>query len=54
MSGTEFIETCGQPRNMGFLTATGTRNTAPKNTISACIHNDQTIMNEQNVRLRLL
>jgi conjugative transposon TraM protein len=54
MSGEEFIETCGQPRNMGFLTVTAETNAGLKNTIPACIHGDQTIMNGQSVRLRLL
>jgi conjugative transposon TraM protein len=54
MSGAEFIETYGQPRNMGFLTVTAETNAGLKNTISACVHGDQTIMNGQSVRLRLL
>jgi len=54
MSDAEFIEAYSQPRNMAFLTATGEANTGMKNTISACIHADQTVMNGQNVRLRLL
>ncbi|KAA6308109.1 hypothetical protein EZS27_040214, partial [termite gut metagenome] len=35
MSGTEFIEAYGQPRNMGFLTATAGMATEAKNTVSA-------------------
>lgn len=54
MSGTEFIETYSQPRNMNFLTATGERNAGVKNTVSASIYSDQTLMTGQSVRLRLL
>jgi conjugative transposon TraM protein len=54
MSGAEFMETYGQPRNMGFLTATDKGQNETKNTLLACIHDDQTIMDGQSVRLRLL
>jgi conjugative transposon TraM protein len=54
MSDAEFIETFSRPRNMSFLTATANANAGVKNTVSACIHNDQTVMDGQNVRLRLL
>jgi conjugative transposon TraM protein len=54
MSGAEFMEAYGQPRNMGFVTATTGMSAVPKNTISACVHGDQTVMGGQNVRLRLL
>jgi len=54
MSGAEFIETYSQPRNMGFLTVTGETDAGIKNTISACVYADQTVMDGQNVRLRLL
>jgi conjugative transposon TraM protein len=53
MSDAEFIEAYSQPRNMGFLTATHRTKTGAKNTISACIHTDQTISDGQSVRLRL-
>lgn len=53
------IERCGvrpdmQERNYGFNTAVGTAQTAGKNTISACVHANQTITDGQSVRLRLL
>ena len=54
MSDTEFVETYSQARNMGFLTATGEAGAVMKNTLSTCIHSDQTVMDGQNVRLRLL
>lgn len=43
-----------KPRNLGFYTAVGTQKIDEKNTIKACIHEEQTVMNGQNVRLRLL
>jgi conjugative transposon TraM protein len=54
MSNADFIEAFGQPRNMGFVTATAGTTTGIKNTISACIHDNQTIMGGQSVRMRLL
>jgi conjugative transposon TraM protein len=54
MSGAEFIEAYSQPRNMGFVTATGEIDMGIKNTISACVYEDQTITNSQSVRFRLL
>jgi conjugative transposon TraM protein len=54
ISNAEFIEMYSKPRNMGFLTATNEGRTGTKNTVSACIHSDQTVMDGQNVRLRLL
>jgi conjugative transposon TraM protein len=54
MSNADFIEAFGQPRNMGFLTATAGTDAGTKNTISTCIHGDQTVMSGQSVRLRLL
>lgn len=53
-------ERCGvhaaysQPRNYGFNTAVGSGYAMGKNTIRACIHQDQTIMDGQTVKLRLL
>ena len=54
MSNAEFIKTYSQVRNMSFLTAVSQAGEGTKNTISACVHSDQTIMDGQNVRLRLL
>ena len=39
---------------MGFLTATAESGAGMKNTVSACVYGDQTVMDGQNVRLRLL
>ncbi len=54
MSDAEFIRAYSQPRNYGFNTAVGTGYVMGKNTIAACIHQDQTIMDGQQVKLRLL
>ena len=54
MSHAEFIQTYSQPRNMSFRTISDVTNTGTKNTVSACVHNGQTVMDGQNVRLRLL
>jgi conjugative transposon TraM protein len=54
ISNAEFINMYSKPRNMGFRTVTDNANQGMKNTFSACIHSDQTIMDGQNVRLRLL
>ena len=47
MSDADFIRAYSQPRNYGF-------NTAGRNTIAACIHQDQTLIDGQSVKLRLL
>ena len=39
---------------MGFHTAVGTATQTEKNTIRACVHDNQTIIDGQAVRLRLL
>lgn len=54
MNDAEFIAAYSQPRNYGFNTAVGTGALMGKNTILACIHEDQSVMDGQNVRLRLL
>jgi conjugative transposon TraM protein len=54
MSDADFFETYSKPRNITFHTPSGEATAGTKNTISACIHTDQTVMNGQNVRLRLL
>lgn len=41
-------------QNVGFLTPTSCVVQETRNTISACIHNNQTVMDGQSVRLRLL
>lgn len=54
MSSTDIVLGFSQPRNFGFLTATNEAKTEVKNTIEACVHDNQTIMDGQSVRLRLL
>jgi conjugative transposon TraM protein len=54
ISNEELLKMYSQPRNFGFQTAVGTTQLQEKNTIKACIHEEQTVMNGQNVRLRLL
>ena len=54
MSDADFIRAYSQPRNYGFNTAVGTGYAMGKNTIAACIHQDQTLTDGQAVKLRLL
>ena len=54
MSDADFIRAYSQPRNYGFNTAVGSGYSMGKNTIRACVHNDQTLMDGQTVKLRLL
>ena len=54
MSDADFIRTYSQPRNYGFNTAVGTGYAMGKNTVAACIHQDQTLIDGQTVKLRLL
>jgi conjugative transposon TraM protein len=53
-SGRDMMQTFAQERNTGFHTATAELATQRKNTISACIHSDQTVMDGESIRLRLL
>lgn len=54
MSDADFIRAYSQPRNYGFNTAVGTGYVMGKNTVAACIHQDQTPTDGQAVKLRLL
>lgn len=54
MSDAEFIRAYSQPRNYGFNTAVGTGYAMGRNTVAACIHQDQTLTDGQAVKLRLL
>ena len=51
MSNAEFIAEYSKPRNYGFNTAVGSGYSMGKNTIRACVHNDQTLMDGQTVIL---
>ena len=54
LSDADFIRAYSQPRNYGFNTAVGTGYAMGKNTVAACIHQDQTLVDGQAVKLRLL
>lgn len=48
------IARLSEPRNFGFNTAVGGTASQERNTISVCVHGDQTVISGQSVRLRLL
>lgn len=54
MNDADFIWAYSQPRNYSFNTAVGTGYAMGKNTVAACIHQDQTLTDGQAVKLRLL
>ena len=54
MSDERILAGLSESRNWGFVTPVGTGGTAEKNTIRICVHGDQTVLNGQSVRLRLL
>lgn len=54
LADTEVLAQLAQPRNRGFHTAVGEADASSRNTIRACIHEDQTIVDGQSIRLRLL
>ncbi|KAA6348529.1 hypothetical protein EZS27_004027 [termite gut metagenome] len=54
MSDADRIQAFNGSHNMEFYTATATAQRETKNTIATCIHDDQTIVDGQSVRLRLL
>lgn len=54
MSDSAFVAEYCKERNMGFHPAVGMTVQTEKNTIRACIHDNQTITDGQAVRLRLL
>lgn len=53
ISNEEFISMFAHERNMGFNTIGGEPGVSAKNTISAVVHDDQTVIDGQSVRLRL-
>ena len=54
MSDSTFRSEYIKERNYMFQTAVGTVSQTERNTISACVHNNQTVMDGQTVRFRLL
>jgi len=57
ISYSEFVETYSQERNIGFYSPETNNQAVEKNTIRACIHDDQTVSDgletQRNVRIRL-
>jgi len=54
VSDSVMIARLSEPRNFGFNTAVGGTASQDRNTISVCVHGDQTVISGQSVRLRLL
>lgn len=54
VSDSVMIARLSESRNSGFNTSVGGTATHEKNTISVCVHGDQTVISGQSVRLRLL
>lgn len=54
VSDSMMLARLSEPRNFGFNTAVGSAASSDKNTISVCVHGDQTVISGQSVRLRLL
>ena len=54
VSDSTMIARLSEPCNFGFNTAVGGSLSSDKNTISVCVHGDQTVVSGQSVRLRLL
>lgn len=52
-TGSELFVMYDQPRNAGFNTLGGERGVSEKNTISAVVQGDQTLVDGQSIRLRL-
>lgn len=54
ISDSAFIGQISQPRNYSFITAGNEKVQKGRNTIWACVNSTQTLLNGQNVKLRLL
>lgn len=54
MEDSVFIAELSKSRNLSFNTAIGIRGAVDRNTISACVHTNQTIIDGQSIRMRLL
>lgn len=54
VSDSVMLARLSEPRNFGFNTAVGDTASQDRNTISVCVHGDQTVISGQSVRLRLL
>ncbi len=54
-SDSEFLEDWNQTKNRNFYTADATQQVVqPKNSIKACVHDEQTVIGEMGIMLRLL
>ena len=54
ISDSAFVRQVSQPRNLSFITGGNERKQKDRNTVWACVNNTQTLVNGQNVKLRLL
>lgn len=54
ISDSAFIKQVSQPRNFSFITGENESKQKDRNTVWACVNNTQTLVNGQNVKLRLL
>lgn len=54
ISDSSFIKQVAQPRNFSFITGGSESKQKDRNTIWACVNSTQTLVNGQNVKLRLL
>jgi conjugative transposon TraM protein len=54
VSDKDIVQAFTQPRNIGFITATAETSNEKKNTVSACVYADQTVIDGESIRLRLL
>lgn len=54
ISDSAFIRQISQPRNFSFITGGNESKLKDRNTVWACVNSNQTLVNGQNVKLRLL
>ena len=54
ISDSAFIKQVSQPRNFSFITGENESKQKDRNTVLACVNSTQTLVNGQNVQLRLL
>jgi conjugative transposon TraM protein len=54
ISDSAFVRQVSQPRNFSFITGENESKQKDRNTVWACVNNTQTLVNGQNVKLRLL
>lgn len=54
ISDSAFVRQVSQPRNFSFITGKNESKQKDRNTVCACVNSTQTLVNGQNVKLRLL